>query len=392
MITTLLAVSLLAFAFWMALAADSTRRFPRDLFLDRGARGEAKGRVAVVVPARDEADVLPLSLPSLLGQSWEDLRVVVVDDGSDDDTSAVAAEVGKGLLRSVHVVRTGGRPDGWVGKVHALEQGRLHLLTSKPPDWVLLTDADIRHRTDSVELLLAKAEAGRYDMVSVMARLHAGRFWERIVIPAFVFFFHLLYPFVCVPRRSSKVVAAAGGCVLLRWRTLEKLNGFEVIRRAVIDDVSLAQAVDRVGGRVWLGLDPQIVSVRPYEGLGGLWKMVARSAFTQLEHRWSLVWLVVIGLFLVIVSPPIVLTLVAALAAAPGPLPQGALLAAGAAAATWMVQAAKLLPWVHHHRVPWFFAFSLPLAGVLYAGMTVSSAWSHLRGRGAAWKGRSYSD
>lgn len=386
----LFATSLLALAFWLLLSLDRARRFPRNLFLERGGRGEAHGRVAVIVPARDEADVLPLTLPSLLGQTWEAMRVVVVDDGSDDDTSEVAAEIGKSGLRSVHVLRTAGRPEGWVGKVYALEQGRLHLATSEPPDWVLLTDADIVHRPDSVELLLAKADAGRYDMVSVMARLHAGHFWERVVIPAFVFFFHLLYPFARVQRRSSKVVAAAGGCVLLRWQMLEKIGGFEVIRQAVIDDVSLARAVAGAGGRVWLGLDPQIASARPYEGLDGLWKMVARSAFTQLQHRWSLVWLVVVGLFAVIVSPPLVLAAAAVFRLATGDTPDPLIPAAWAAAATWLLEAIVMLPWVRHHRVPVVYAFSLPLAGVLYAAMTVGSAWAHQQGRGATWKGRSY--
>ncbi len=197
-----------------------------------------------------------------------------------------------------------------------------------------------------------------------------------------MFFFQLLYPFRQVRDPGSRVAAAAGGCVLVKRGVLETAGGVGAIRGAVIDDVALGQAVKRAGGRLWLGFDPEIVSVRPYRSLGDLWSMVRRSAFVQLGYRWSLLVLVLVGLVLLIVSPPFVL--VAALAAGFSPW------AAWAAGLAWGLQAALLWPYVRHHRVPRVFAFTLPFASLLYGLMTWTSALDHFRGRGSRWKGRSY--
>ena len=263
--------------------------------------------VVVMVPARNEAAMLPETLPGLLEQHHRATSVIVVDDGSEDDTAAVARRIATrlGAAQRLTVIRTAERPDGWVGKMWALESGWRHLVGDCRAEWLLLTDADIRHPPQSIHNLLAKAERGGYDMVSVMARLHTETFWERLVIPAFVFFFHLLYPFRLVSRRSSSVAAAAGGCVLVRCQALAAIGGFESIRDAVIDDVSLAVKLERAGYRLWLGLDAEITSVRPYEGLGDLSQMVARSAFVQLRFRYSLVALVVLGLGVFFAGPPL---------------------------------------------------------------------------------------
>lgn len=392
--------------FWLLLALDRSRAWPRDHFLPPGAERPAPGsRVVAVVPARDEAAVLPDTLPTLLAQQVPAgcrFSVILVDDGSTDGTARVAreiaAEAGRG--ERLRVVPATPRPAGWAGKVHALACG-VAAATEAPdggpgeggeggraPDWLLFTDADVRHRPGSLAGLLAQAGRG-FDFVSVMARLHTRTFWEKLLIPPFVFFFQLLYPFRRVADPRSRVAAAAGGCILVRRRSLEAAGGVAAIRDAVIDDVSLARRVAAAGGRLWLGLDPGIASVRPYRGLGELWAMVARSAFTQLRYRWELLVLALVGLLVFVVAPPVVAA-VAAVVLGTGGTGDGAAVALAAALVAWALEAALLWPAVRHHRVAGGWAFGLPLAGLLYALMTFTSAWDHWRGRGVRWKGRAY--
>lgn len=412
--TPLEIVALLPLAFWLGLLLDRRRAWPRECCLaevtaDLGGEEPAPGTgtVTAVVPARDEAAVLPETLPALLGQdgSGGELRVVLVDDGSADGTAEVAERVARdsGLAGRLRIVRATPTPPGWTGKVHALACGVREATEGRaedggaggagPPEWLLFTDADIRHRPGALASLLAKAREGPYDLVSVMARLHAETFWERLLIPPFVFYFQLLYPFRRVRDPRSKVAAAAGGCVLVRREALEAAGGVASIREAVIDDVSLAKRVAAAGGRPWLGLDPGIVSVRPYRGLKELWRMVSRSAFVQLRNRWDLLLAVLAGLAVFVVAPPF-------LAAAAGwklwagasDVTSAASVARALAAAlgAWVVEAAALRPAVRHHQVSGLWAWTLPFASILYGLMTASSAWNHLRGRGVRWKGRAY--
>lgn len=373
--------------FWALLALDPARRWPRECRLPEPHGGtlgpQEGGDVVAVVPARDEAEVLPRTLPVLLDQLDGRLRVVLVDDDSTDGTAAVAREAARraGAADRLTVVPATPTPPGWTGKVHALACGVEAVRRRFAPEWLLFTDADIRHRRGSVAALLAEAREEGRDLVSVMARLSAVTFWERLLIPPFVFFFQLLYPFRRVREPGSRVAAAAGGCVLLRRATLERAGGLASIRGAVIDDVSLARRVRDAGGSLWLGLDPGIVSVRPYRGLGELWRMVARSAFVQLGYRWSLLAVVLTGLVLLVMAPPFV--------AGVGVL-AGDGIAAGLAGLAWGLEAWALLPAVRHHRVPGRWAWGLPFAALLYGLMTAHSAWNHLTGKGSRWKGRAY--
>jgi hopene-associated glycosyltransferase HpnB len=298
--------------------------------------------VAVVVPARNEVRHLPETLPPLLAQGHP---VIVVDDRSDDGTGEVAARLGARVVRGLPL------PDGWVGKVWALEQGTR---AAGSPDYLLFTDADVRHAPGTVAQLVAEAEAEQLALTSRLARLHCRSLWERLLIPPFVFFFNVLYPM----RRGG---AAAGGCMLVRRDALERAGGLAAIRGEVIDDVSLARAVARGGGRLRLALSrADLVSLREHESLGALWQMVSRTAFAQLERSYLLLALTVAALALAFVAPPVLLAFP----------PAGAALGAAA----WLLQAALVLPTVRYFRLNPLWALTLPLAGVLYGAMTVDSA------------------
>jgi hopene-associated glycosyltransferase HpnB len=420
--------SLLVTLFWVGLALDPRRRWGRAFWLDRHLASNAPESVLALVPARDEAEHLPISLEGLATQELcGSLDLVVVDDGSTDATAAVAereltARAAAGSLARWQVVRAPEKLAGWSGKVHAQAAGfdwaRENWYRQQevpPPDregrgvaegqaaggvdaggvaaralpeWLLLCDADIRLRRDALADLLATARNRNRDLVSVMARLRCDGFWERLLVPPFVFFFQLLYPFRLVADDRSPVAAAAGGCLLVRLGMFERAGGFAAISGALIDDVGLAKIIGRAGGRLWLGIDAGVTSLRPYRTLRSLWLMVARSAFVQLRHSWLLLLAVVVGLGWFFVLPP---------AGAVSALWLGTaredtqLLATGALlAAAWAMQCVLLRPVAAHHRAGWLFATTLWLAAALYAAMTISSAWSHLRGRTAPWKGREY--
>lgn len=357
--------------FWRA-----DQRLPRDL-----PAPPAWPDVVAVIPARNEADVVGRAVRSVLGQRYRGrLRVVVVDDRSDDGTAAAAR---RGAAASGHppgrfeVVAGRPLPPGWAGKVWAMHQGVSHAERTMPAaSYVWLTDADVEHDPDELARLVAMARGGQYDLVSLMVRLHCRQGWERLLIPAFVFFFQKLYPFPRVNRARSRVAGAAGGCMLLRRRALRRIGGLEAIRGAVIDDCALARAV-KPGGRVWLGLTAATRSLRPYDGLGGIWDMVARSAYTQLRHQPLLLLATVAGMVLVYLVPP------AALAAGSG-------WTAAAGGLACLIMASVYLPTLRLYGLPACFGLSLPLAGLLYALMTVDSARRHYAGRRDQWKGRRY--
>ncbi|MDH6539622.1 glycosyltransferase [Streptomyces sp. SPB4] len=375
--------------------------------------------VAIVVPARDEAEVLPLSLPSLLAQDYPgEAGIVLVDDGSSDGTAALAARLAAeqpGL--PLTVVSPGDPPPGWTGKLWAVRHGIAHVRTAhtrahvnghahepahepahapapgtpeglaagaphRPgPEFLLLTDADIAHEPDSLRELVAAATSAGLDLVSQMARLRVVSAWERLVVPAFVYFFAQLYPFRRINRPGARTSAAAGGCVLLRTEAAVRAGIPDSIRQAVIDDVALARAVRRGGGRIWLGLAERVDSVRPYSGLGDLWRMVSRSAYAQLRHRPVLLAGTVAGLVLVYLVPP------AALCAG---LAAGRPAVAWAGGTAWLLMTGTYLPMLRYYRQSPLLAPLLPLTALLYLLMTVDSAVRHYRGRGAAWKGRTY--
>ncbi|MFI1388203.1 glycosyltransferase [Streptomyces griseoaurantiacus] len=367
---------------WLWLLLGQGFFWRTDVRLPPGRDPRVWPPVCVVVPARDEAEVLPRSLPSLLAQEYPGrAEVFLVDDGSSDGTGELAAELSRrhgGL--PLTVTSPGEPPAGWTGKLWGVRHG-IALARTRGPAFLLLTDADIAHAPDSLRSLVAAAEGGGYDMVSQMARLRVESLWERFVVPAFVYFFAQLYPFRWIAVRGGRTAAAAGGCVLLRAETAERARVPDAIRQAVIDDVALARAVKGGGGHIWLGLADRVDSVRPYPRLHDLWHMVARSAYAQLRHNPLLLLGTVLGLALVYLVPPV--AFLAGLAA-------GAWAAAVAGGLAWLVMAATFVPMLRYYRLRGWLAPLLPFTAFLYLLMTVDSAVRHYRGRGAAWKGRTY--
>ncbi len=373
-------VAFIALAVWLVLL------FGRGMFWlarerdDAGIAGPplaALPSVVAVVPARDEESVIARSLASLLAQDYTGpFKIILVDDQSTDRTAELALDVARPAetRRPFEVVRADSRPEGWVGKVWAMQEGVARACAEDAPDYLLLTDADITHAADNLSCLVARAEHGRLVLVSLMAKLHCQGFAEKLLIPAFVFFFDMLFPFAWVNDPSRSVAAAAGGCMLVRRDALLAAGGIQAISAAIIDDCALARALKRQGP-IWLGLTERATSIRPYGGFGGIARMVARSAYAQLGYSPVLLCGTVLGMLLVYVSPPLLATFATGAARLVGLL-------------AWVAMAIAFLPMSRFYRLSPLWGVTLPLIGALYASFTVDSAVQHWRGRGGMWKGR----
>lgn len=337
--------------------------------------------VTAVIPARNEAVTIQRAVSSLVRQNYPGpLYIIVVDDGSVDDTARLAREA---TTEPGKVTAIEGRPlpPGWTGKLWALDQG-LRQGTDQWPqtDYWLLTDADIEHDPAVLRRLVAKAESCRLDLVSLMVRLYCGSFWERLLVPAFVFFFQKLYPFPLVNHPERSEAAAAGGCMLVRRSALAAVGGIASIRDDLIDDCALAARI-RQKGRVWLGLASRTQSLRAYQGLSEIWAMVARTAFTQLNYSPALLAVTAISMPVIYCVPPV--------AAAYG-VASGDVWIAGLGSGAWSIMMAMYWPTLQLYGLSVWRGFFLPVAAFLFALMTVDSARLHWRGKGGVWKGRSY--
>jgi hopene-associated glycosyltransferase HpnB len=346
--------------------------------------------VVAVVPARNEAEVLSLTLPSLLSQDYPgEFGVVLVDDDSCDGTAQVAAGLARALggraPGRLRVIRGRPTPPGWAGKVWAMEQGRR---AAGSAAYLLFTDADIGYAPGVLEALVRAAEGDDRALVSQMALLRAETFWERLIVPAFVYFFAQLYPFRRVNRPGARTAAAAGGCMLVRRGALEAAGGLERIRGARIDDVALGRLLKRppAPARCWLGLTTDVTSRRPYPRLSGLWDMVARSAYTQLRYSPAALAGTLAGLLWLYALPPAGALAGLGWLAAGGGATAGWL--AGAGLAGWAIMTASYLPMLRLYRLSPWRAPLLPLIAIMYAGMTADSARRYHLGRGGQWKGR----
>lgn len=340
--------------------------FWRLLFDERWPDPAAWPSVDVVIPARDEAGVLPRTLPSLLTQDYPGpWQIILIDDHSEDDTGAVARVLGDRVHPDrLTVIVPPALPAGWSGKVAAMNAGALH----STADYILFTDADIAHPPDSLRRLAACAIGRNLDLTSRMARLHCESLPEKLLVPAFVFFFAMLYPF----RRAA---AAAGGVMLVRRRTLDAIGGLASIKSALIDDCSLAAAIKKHGGKTELTLIDDTLSVREYPRFADIHRTVARTAYTQLRHSFFLLLGTCFGMALLFLIPPLSLF-------------TGASFAAAAGCAAWLIMFVIYLPMVRFYKLPVALALTLPIAALLYLVATVDSAWLYWQGKGGQWKGR----
>ncbi len=332
--------------------------------------------ITTVIPARDEAAVIGRAVASLLAQRYRgSLDVVVVDDQSTDGTAQIAraTAAAAGALDRLTIIRAEPLPAGWSGKLWAVRHG-IETARARRPDYLLLTDADIVHAPDNVAQLVARAEDGGYDLVSLMVKLHCRTFWERLLIPAFVFFFFKLFPPRRVADPARQVSAAAGGCMLIRRDTLDRIGGVDSIRHEIIDDCALARRVKAVG-KVWLGAADATVSVREYGSWRPIWDMIARCAFAQLGYAAPALIGTVAAMGVVYLAPPVLLLA--------GPTSARVL-----GAASWAAMTVTFVPVLRLYRVPVAFAPLLPAAALFYTAATVWSAVQYWRGRGGRWKGR----
>jgi hopene-associated glycosyltransferase HpnB len=369
---------LLCFVIWLYLLT-AHGGFWRVASLQVGVQPLAAidGTIAVVIPARDEADVIGATVESLLQQtSAHSIHIFVVDDHSSDGTPEAALEAARmcGRSEALDVISASALPLGWTGKLWAVEQGiqqalRLH------PRFLLLTDADIRHSPRNVAMLVAIAEAGNYDLTSFMVKLHCHTLAERLLIPPFVFFFFLLYPpaWIRDPRRT--LAGAAGGCMLIRPHALERAGGVHAVRNQIIDDCALAQVVKHAGGRVWLGVTQDACSTRVYATFSEIERMIARTAFNQLRHS---VWLLLGALAGLTITYMLPLGLILS----------GVWILAVLGVASFLLMFVAFVPMVRFYGLNPAWAMTLPFSACFYMLATLHSAFKFWSGRGGEWKGR----
>jgi hopene-associated glycosyltransferase HpnB len=361
-------LAFLALLAWIYLAALHGRFWQSGPILPQ-ATPLALPAIAIVVPARNEAHSIAESIGSLLAQDYAGaFRVILVDDNSTDDTAEIARAV-PGAKR-LQIVTGAARPPGWAGKLWAVHQG----VAQTSEELLLLTDADIVHDPAHLSSMVAKLLISRVDMVSEMVQLRCQSIAERMLIPAFVYFFAMLYPFAWVNNGQRATAAAAGGSILIRRTALNRIGGIASMSSALIDDVTLAARVKR-GGRIWLGHATLARSIRPYPEPRDIWRMIARSAYTQLKLSPSLLVLSILGMALLFIVPPV-----------------SAAMGVSMGGFAWTIMAVTFWPTLKRMKQSPFWAPFLPFIAVFYMAATLGSAWDHHFGGGVVWKDRAYSE
>ena len=373
----LTALGMLTLAIWTYLLMFHHRFWCADQRLPSAASQPDWPAVVALVPARDEAASIGACVAALAAQDYAGaLSIIVVDDSSSDGTGDIA----RSIPGNIRVVNGETLAEGWSGKLWALDTGLRHA-AALPHDFIWFSDADIVHGPHVLTDLVGFAGKARLDLVSLMARLHCQHFWERLIVPAFVFFFQMLYPFPAVNNPRSRVAGAAGGCVLLRRDALARIGGIAAIRGDLIDDCALAAAVKRSGGSIWLGLADATTSLRVSPTLADLWHMVSRTAFTQLRYSGALLAGTLAGLALTFLAAPIL---------AVTWLVHGNMVAGITGALAWAAMAWAYWPTLRDYGRKPPEALLLPLTAALYAAMTLDSALNYWRGSASNWKGRQY--
>jgi hopene-associated glycosyltransferase HpnB len=355
-------------AFWLGSQRDD--RLP--------VRPAVWPSIAIVIPARNEADCIDKTIDSLLRQGYPgEWSVILVDDSSTDATATVAAAAAaaRGQAARLTVVAGQALPAGWTGKLWALKQG-IAVTERKPhrPDYLLLTDADIVYETGVLESLAARAAGEGLVLTSLMVKLRCESFAEQVHIPAFIFFFQMLYPFSFVNRPDRAEAAAAGGCMLVRADALRQAGGIEAIRTALIDDCALAAKL-KARGPIWLGLTDRVRSIRPYPAFDDIRRMVARSAYAQLRYSPLVLVGTTFGMALTYFAPPLL-----------GLFGSGIARLLGLAA--WGMMTVAFQPTLRFYRLSPLWGLGLPIIAFLYLLYTLDSAYQYMRGRGGSWKGR----
>ena len=357
---------LLCLAIWLGLALGRHGFWRMDQRLDLAARPVDPAPVSAIIPARNEAENIARTLHSLLGQRHVQLdEIIVVDDHSEDETAAIVRAIDD---QRVRLVSAPALPCGWAGKLWALNTGVRHARH----EILWFSDADIVHGQDVLASMQAHMQKKALALVSLMVRLRCETWWEKLLIPAFIFYFALIYPFRSVNDPASRIAAAAGGSILLRKSALVNSGGLGAIRMAVIDDCALGKMFKKHGYRIWLGLGERSRSVRGYDTLGGIWRMVARSAYAQLDYSWLLLIAAMAGLAISHLLP----------------LWLGIVNGSWSALASLGVMAVIYCPVVRFCGLNHAWCFSLPLAALMFAAMTVSSAMGYHLGWLNNWRGR----
>jgi len=330
--------------------------------------------VVAVVPARNEANHIAASIGSLLRQEYSgSFRIVLVDDDSSDETALIATRAAASAPSQLIVVGSESPPRGWTGKIWAVKQGIASAEELKP-EYLLLTDADIVHAPDTLAWLVMHAGAGGFVLTSLMAKLRCESLAERTHVPAFIYFFQMLFPFSWVSKPHASTAAAAGGCMLVRADALENAGGIASIRNALIDDCSLAQKLKKVGP-VWLGLTDRSRSIRPYDTLADVRRMIARSAYAQLRYSPLLLAATIAMMVLTFIAPPLLAIFATGLPRFLGIV-------------VWLAMTISYIPILRFYRLSPLWSLALPGIAALYLYYTIISAYDHMRGRGGQWKGR----
>ena len=357
-------------AFWLCRVRDTGYTSPEP---------QQWPAVVAVVPARNEANHIAASVGSLLRQEYPgSFRIIVVDDDSSDGTASVATRAAASVPgRQLTVVGSRNPPPGWTGKIWAVQQG-IATAEELQPEYLLLTDADIVHAPDTLAWLVKRAGAGRFVLTSLMAKLRCESLAERTHVPAFIYFFQMLFPFSWVSKPRASTAAAAGGCMLLHANALASAGGIASIRNALIDDCSLAEKLKKIGP-IWLGLTERSRSIRPYDTLTDVKRMISRSAYAQLHYSPLLLAATVAAMALTFIAPPLLAIFATGLPRFLGLV-------------VWLVMTISYIPTLRFYRLSPFWSLALPGIAALYLYYTINSAYDHMQGRGGQWKGRIHAD
>lgn len=329
--------------------------------------------LTVIVPARNESKTLPLTLPSWLNQAYQKSEIIIVNDNSSDNTAECAKAIASNSNKNVQIINGTEPPSGWSGKLWALRQG----INVSSGEWLLFTDADILHNQNVWSGLVSKALSEQHAMVSLLALLNTHGIWAGLLIPAFIYFFHFLYPFKKVKYLRSEIAAAAGGCILISRHTLKRIGGIEAYHDAWIDDLALAKLVKRAGFSISLSLTKSVISIRPYCKLSDVWNMVARTAFTHLRYSWFALFGTVIGMSILFLAPlfGIVVSII-------NSFPVIGVLSFLA----FIFMSITYTPTLFFYDLSVYRVLALPLAGFLYIAMTITSAINYFEGK-RDWRG-----